>query len=142
MLDAILNIGIRVVSWVLSKLINLRYKDHFSTSGQLRDKQVVFLANVAKLITYSRTLPGYELTAGELYRTKEQQAIYLSKGLTKVKISQHQKRLAVDLNLFIDGEYRTDKKAFSPLAIYWKLLHPDNRSGYFWNWDYNHFEMI
>jgi hypothetical protein len=106
----------------------------------MRKKQSIFLLNVAKLIIWSFD-NGMELTAGEMYRTDEQQAIYLQQGKSKVQRSRHQDRLAVDLNLFVGGIYRTDKESYKPLATYWKSLHPDNVAGYDWGWDANHFEM-
>lgn len=111
------------------------------TSASLRSRQVIFLKNVAKLIEFGNLLPGYELTGGEMWRSPEQQAFYYAKGLTKTKYSKHQDRLAIDLNVFVNGIYMSDKETFKPLAEYWKKLHPDNVSGYQWNWDYNHFQM-
>jgi hypothetical protein len=49
-------------------------------------------------------------------------------------------RLAIDLNVFIAGKFRTDREAYEPLAKFWKTLHPDNVAGYDWGWDANHFE--
>jgi hypothetical protein len=49
--------------------------------------------------------------------------------------------MAIDLNLFIDGEYRTDKESYKSLAEYWKTLNPANVAGYDWNFDANHFQM-
>lgn len=106
----------------------------------LLEKQVTFLLNVSKLIQWASN-NGFQLTGGELYRTAEQQQIYLKTGLSKVLRSQHQVRLAIDLNLFIDGEFITDKERYKPLANYWKTLHLLNRCGYDWGWDANHFEM-
>jgi len=106
----------------------------------LREFQSVFLRNVASLITWAFE-NGYELTGGELLRTKEQQEIYVNKGLSKTMNSQHLKKLAIDLNLFIDGIYQTDNEAYKQLAEYWESLHPNNVAGYFWGWDANHFEM-
>ena len=106
----------------------------------LRQKQSVFLSNVAKLISWAFE-NGYELTGGELFRTAEQQAIHLANKVTKAKRSRHQDRLAIDLNLFIDGKYIRTREPFKPLAEKWKSLHPDNVAGYDWGWDANHFEM-
>ncbi len=106
----------------------------------LREKQSIFLKNVALLITWAFK-NGYELTGGELQRPEEMQEIYVKKGLSKTMDGQHLKKLAIDLNLFINGEYRTDREAFRPLAEYWKSLHPDNVSGYDWGWDIGHFQM-
>lgn len=107
----------------------------------LRQRQSIFLRNVAKLIAYAFDELGVELTGGELYRTAEQQAIHVKNGLSKVKMSRHQQRLAIDLNLFIDGKYVTETEKYKPLAEYWKSLHPENRAGYDFGWDGNHFEM-
>lgn len=107
---------------------------------KMRKKQSIFLRNVAKLITWAFE-NGYELTGGELTRTDEQQAIYRRKGLSKAVRSRHQDRLAIDLNLFINGVYQTTREPYKPLADYWKSLHPDNVAGYDWGWDANHFEM-
>lgn len=106
----------------------------------LREKQSTFIKNVAKLIIWAFE-QGYELTAGELFRTEEQQQLYLKSGKSKAQRSRHQDRLAIDLNLFIDGVYKTDKESYKPLAEYWKSLNQDNVAGYDFGWDANHFEM-
>lgn len=106
----------------------------------LLEKQKIFLLNVSKLIQWAFA-NGYELIGGELWRTEEQQKIYLEKGLSKVLRSKHQDRLAIDLCLFINGIYQTEKESYKPLATYWKSLDPCNIAGYDWGWDANHFEM-
>ena len=106
----------------------------------LNKKQSVFLQNVAKLITWAEA-NGFTLTGGELYRTDEQQDIYVRSGKSKTKRSKHQDRLAIDLNLFIDGKYITDTALYKPLAEYWKSLNSNNICGYDWGWDGGHFEM-
>ena len=106
----------------------------------LRQKQSVFLLNVSKLISWAFE-QGYELTGGELHRTEEQQAIYRKNKKSKAKRSRHQDRLAIDLNLFINGNYIRTREPYKPLAEYWKSLHSDNVAGYDWGWDANHFEM-
>jgi len=123
---------------------------------RLREKQSVFLRNVAKLIGWTFD-NGYELTAGELLRTLDQQTLYFE-GRTIKKIgsdlhlpkttrksrtmnSKHRQKLAIDLNLFVDGKYTAKKEDFKPLAEYWRSLHKDNVSGYDWGWDFNHFQM-
>lgn len=122
----------------------------------LREKQSVFISNVAKLITWAFE-NGYQLTIGEGLRTEEQQLLYFegytikklgsslhfvkSSRKTKTLKSKHLEKLAIDLNLFIDGEYQTDAKSYKELAEYWKSLDDRNDCGYFWGWDGNHFEM-
>ena len=107
----------------------------------LHQKQVLFVQNVAKLIQFAFSACEYELTAGEFYRTPEQQARDYASGLSKTLDSQHTKRLAVDFNLFINGIIQTDKSKFKVLAEFWINLHPNNKAGYFWGWDAGHFEM-
>lgn len=106
----------------------------------LREKQVVFLKNFALLIIWASE-NGYEVTAGELFRTDEQHALNVKKGTTKAKRSKHQDRLAGDLNLFLKGVYQTTREPYKALAVKWKSLHPSNVAGYDWGWDANHFEM-
>ena len=105
-----------------------------------RERQSIFAINFAKLILYAETL-NYEVTLGEVLRTPEQQEIYLKTGKSKTRNSQHLRKLAGDLFLFIGGDYQTGKEPYKPLADFWKSLHPDNVAGYDWGWDANHFEM-
>lgn len=116
----------------------------------MREKQSIFLKNVAKLILWAFE-NGYELTGGELLRTEEQHKLNVSKGISKADRSRHQDRLAIDLMLFIKGVYKTDTPSYKPLGDYWVSLHPLNRWGGDWNkngkiedekfQDGNHFEM-
>ena len=106
----------------------------------LREKQSIFLKNVASLIKWAFE-NGYELTGGELQRTRKLQEIYVNEGLSQTMNSQHLKRLAIDLFLFINGAYQTNNEAYKPLAEYWESLHPNNVAGYYWGWDANHFQM-
>ena len=122
----------------------------------MKEKQFIFIQNLAKLITWAFE-NGYQLTIGEALRTQDQQMLYFE-GLSVVKIggnthlakttrktqtlaSKHLDKLAIDLNVFINGVYRTDKESYKELAEYWKSLHPENVAGYDWGWDANHFQM-
>jgi len=67
----------------------------------LGDQQRRFLPFVARLIDYAYS-QGFELTAGELYRTPEQAALNAKSG-AGIAHSLHTQRLAVDLQLFKDG---------------------------------------
>ncbi|RLI44530.1 hypothetical protein DRO61_12055 [Candidatus Bathyarchaeota archaeon] len=122
----------------------------------MRAEQSIFLHNVAKLILWAFE-QGYELTGGELHRTEDQQQLYyygfsieetngnlyLLQGEKKTKTlnSKHKNKLAVDLNLFINGKYITEGEKFAPLAAYWSKLDRRNESGSDWNYDHNHFQM-
>jgi hypothetical protein len=99
---------------------------------EMRNKQSIFLKNFAKLILWAFD-NGFEVTAGELHRTDEQHALNVAKGISKAKRSKHQDRLAGDLNLFINGIYKTDQPSYKPLGEYWVSLHPQNR----WGGDFN-----
>ena len=124
----------------------------------LRKNQSIFALNISKLIIYAYE-SGYEITLGEAYRTKSQQYLYfegyniikLGSDLklaktdpkSKTMFSKHLKKLALDINVFKDGRLldKNDKELFKPLAEYWKSLNPNNTCGYYWGWDYNHFQM-
>lgn len=106
----------------------------------LSERQRIFMHNLGKLIIFAYE-NGIELTGGELWRPVEMQEIYFEKGLSKTMKGKHLIKLAIDLNVFIDGIYRTDAEAHKPLAEYWKSLHPENTCGYFWGWDFNHYQM-
>lgn len=105
----------------------------------LSDEQWEFLKDVSRLISYADEL-GYKLTSGELYRTPEQAEINANKGVG-IRDSLHTKRLAVDFNLFIDGNYRTDSQAHEKLGEFWEALNDKNRwGGRFSRPDGNHYE--
>ncbi len=82
---------------------------------KLSEKQRKFTLMVAELIlfAYARDM---ELTMGEAFRTDEQQDIHLRSGASRVKRSRHQDRLAVDMNLFIDGRYVREKEKYRTLG--------------------------
>ena len=94
----------------------------------LSQEQAAFLLDVCKLIQYA-TEQGWVVTGGELYRTPEQQEIYLKTGRSKTMASNHLKRCAIDLNFFKDGQLVWDKQQLAPLGQYWESLNPKNRWG-------------
>jgi hypothetical protein len=98
---------------------------------------------VCRLIAYAHE-QGFTVTGGELYRTAEQQAIYLKEGKSKTSKSQHLNRCAIDLNFFkvIDGKATMieGKENLSALGDYWISLDKKNQCGIKWGWDTNHFE--
>ena len=76
---------------------------------KLSEKQQLFTVMIASLIHFAQE-KGYRLTFGEAYRTPEQAALNAKKG-SGITNSLHTQRLAVDFNLFINGEYQTDSAA-------------------------------
>jgi len=105
------------------------------------DKQWLFLLDIAKLIQYADT-KGYKLTGGEAYRTMYQQEKYLADGLSKTLDSQHLKRLAMDFNLFIDGDIQWNlSDEWKVLGAYWESLSKENEWGGNWRFlDVPHFQ--
>ena len=103
-------------------------------------EQSAFLRDVCSLLTHAHSL-GYEVTGGELYRTSEQQMIYVKQGKSKTQNSNHLRRLAIDLYFFLDGSLVECGDELERLGHYWVGLNPLNRAGMFWQWkDTPHFE--
>ncbi len=91
-------------------------------------EQAAFLLDVTRLIQKATEL-GFVVTAGELYRTPDQQAIYFKSGQTRTMNSLHTQRRAVDLNFFVNDKLTYDKATLAPLGLYWESLHPLNSWG-------------
>ena len=106
----------------------------------LGEKQRLFTKLVAALISWAYA-NGFELTFGDAFRSAEQAAANAASG-KGIANSLHTKRLAVDLNLFVESQYQTQSEAYRPLGIYWKGLHPLCRwGGDFSKPDGNHFSL-
>ena len=91
-------------------------------------EQAAFLLDVCKLIQKATEM-GFVVTAGELYRTPEQQQIYVKTGRSRTMNSLHLQRRAVDLNFFKGGKLTYDKATLAPLGAYWESLDPLNSWG-------------
>jgi len=76
----------------------------------LREKQSKFMYMLHLLIEFAYR-NGYELTGGDLFATSGHK-----------DGSFHYRRLAIDLNLFIDGEYQETTEAHTELGEYWESL--------------------
>lgn len=94
----------------------------------LVQEQWEFLKDVSRLIIKADEL-GITLTAGEMFRTEEQQKIYFDTGKSKTMNSNHLKRLAVDFNFFIGGQLVYSHPRIDELAKYWEGLNSKNRWG-------------
>jgi hypothetical protein len=90
-------------------------------------EQAAFLLDFCKLIQHAAE-QGYTVTAGELLRTPEQQKIYVETGRSKTMNSNHIRKLAGDLNIFIKGKVCSAAE-IRPLGVFWESLHPKNRWG-------------
>ncbi|NHB96677.1 MULTISPECIES: M15 family metallopeptidase [Photorhabdus] len=104
----------------------------------LSEKQQLFTVLIAQLILWADER-GYRLTLGEAYRTPEQAKLNAQTG-KGIANSLHIQRLAIDLNLFIRGEYQTNSHAYLPLGEYWESLG-GTWGGRFSRPDGNHFSL-
>jgi len=91
-------------------------------------EQQEFLQDVALLLLEAKRL-GIGLTGGELFRTPEQQEIYLKTGKSKTSNSYHLKRLAIDFNFFIDGKLMYEHELITMLGTFWENLNVLNNWG-------------
>ena len=92
----------------------------------LGDFQRKFTFNIHLLIQFAYS-QGYELTFGEAYRTQYQQEQYFKEHKTEILHSNHLNRLAIDFNLFKDGQLLITPFDFLPLGNYWMSLNTNNR---------------
>lgn len=83
---------------------------------KLSVKQAKFASMVGRLIAFVDTLPGYSVTFGDAYRDLRATFPYQKKPRL------HSKRLAVDFNLFIEGEYQSSVTAHTPLGLFWESI--------------------
>ena len=109
----------------------------------LSTKQQLFTLCVSKLIEHAYNL-GYALTFGDAYRDPRVHGDHGVKkpGSYAAAKSVHKLRLAVDLNLFVDGQYITSSEhvAYKQLGEFWEGLDPDARWGGRFD-DANHFSF-
>ncbi len=99
----------------------------------LRETQSVFALLIGKLMVWINE-QGYELTVGDFNRPD---------GKGHMAVSNHYIRLAADLNLFVDDEYKDkDCLEWQKIGAYWEALHPLCRwGGRFTQVDLNHFSL-
>lgn len=85
----------------------------------LRQKQSKFALMVSQLISKAYEL-GYEITLGDAYRDPRLHGqLGEKKGYGHSK-SCHKLRLAIDLNLFKDGEFLTTTEGHRELGEWWE----------------------
>jgi len=94
----------------------------------LRKLQSKFAEAVGKLITFAYE-SGYEVTLGDTYPGKYKHS----------KNGKHPLGLAIDINLFKDGNYLIETSDHKLLGSYWKALG-GIWGGDFENKDGNHYE--
>lgn len=105
----------------------------------LRKTQSEFARLVPRLIDKAFEF-GYEVTLGDAYRDPRLHGqIGEKRGYGHSK-SCHKVRLAIDLNLFKDGEYLEGTAAHRELGEWWEQQHPQARWGGRFN-DGNHYSF-
>ncbi|MEQ9938726.1 M15 family metallopeptidase [Pectobacterium polonicum] len=105
----------------------------------LSEKQQRFTQMIGQLITWAKE-NGYQLTFGEAFRTSEQAKLNAKSG-AGIANSLHTQRLAVDFNLFINGQYQTQTEAYTPLGEYWESLGGSWGGRFTSRPDGNHFSL-
>ena len=87
----------------------------------IRAKQEQFAQMVAHLILMA-DLMGFGVTFGDAYRDPRVfGGMGIKKGYGRSQ-SNHKIRLAVDLNLFKDGDFLQETKDHEPLGEYWESI--------------------
>ncbi len=90
-------------------------------SSTLLTKQQLFSKMVVKLISFAH-LKGYEVTLGDAYRDPRVFGqLGERKGYGESK-SAHKLRLAIDLNIFKDGQYLQSTTDHKELGEYWESI--------------------
>jgi hypothetical protein len=96
----------------------------------LGENQEIFAQHAAALIIKAKEM-GFGVRLGEALRTPEQQKLYFNSGASKTMLSKHLLKLAIDLNLIVDGKLATAAQ-IRPLGKWWESLDPLNRWGGSW----------
>lgn len=89
---------------------------------KLGEKQRLFTRLIADLIIKAYDL-GYEISIGDAYRDPRVFGEVGEKKGYGNKSSCHKSRLAIDLNLFKDGEYLSSTKDHVALGMWWEQQH-------------------
>ncbi|MDB4575358.1 M15 family peptidase [bacterium] len=94
---------------------------------RLGQHQEAFSRDLVRLLAEAHRL-GYEVRIGEVFRTVEQQKLYIRQGRSKTMNSMHLKKCAADLHFTKDGRVCYPEE----LGKFWNALDPANSAGMFW----------
>ena len=103
----------------------------------LGDTQREFTQDVADLIQFIYD-SGYECTLGDAYRDPRSHGKMGEDKAYGRPTSAHKQRLAIDLNLFLDGKYLSTTEAHRLFGEFWEGMTQDNVWGGRFN-DGNHY---
>lgn len=100
-----------------------------TTELNLGQRQRLFMELLPRLLNFIYS-KGYEVTGGDLWAKTGHK-----------NNSNHYIRLAIDLNLFLDGKYLEKSESHLQFGKFWMSLHPLCRWGGNWDGDNNPFEF-
>ncbi|KKM72949.1 hypothetical protein LCGC14_1415450 [marine sediment metagenome] len=92
-----------------------------------RQRQCLFARCVVRLLLHAELL-GFEYNLGNTITPRDNPR------------SNHPRKRAIDINLYIDGDYQRTTEAHQPLGDFWESLDPRCRWGGRYE-DGNHYEM-
>ena len=101
----------------------------------LGEAQRQFTRLLADLILWAYS-EGFELSLGEAWRTPEQARLNAATG-KGISNSLHLDRLAIDLNLFKDGQFLTATEDHRPLGEYWEQMGKERGLPLCWGGRFN-----
>lgn len=90
----------------------------------LGEKQKLFTTLVPRLLDKAHEL-GYQVTLGDAYRDPRVFGVLGVKQGYGAAYSCHKERLAIDLNLFKDGQFLQATEDHRPLGEWWEKQHAD-----------------
>jgi peptidoglycan L-alanyl-D-glutamate endopeptidase CwlK len=108
----------------------------------LSDEQYQFAKDFSRLMWWLTKHPKVtKFTIGEVERTLYQQRRYVEQGKSWTLDSNHLKKKAGHLNVWIDGELTWEKEDLQFIGDYWESLDEKNQWGGNWkNTDTPHYE--
>ena len=108
-------------------------------ASELLKTQWAFARLTPRLIDKAHEL-GFEVTHGDAYRDPRVHGALGEKLGYGHRNSAHKNKLAVDLNLYRDGDYLETTEAHRELGEWWEMQHPLARWGGRFN-DGNHYSF-
>ena len=97
---------------------------------KLSEKQAKFAQMVSDLLSFIDIHPGCYVTFGDTYAKTGHR-----------KNSKHYRRLAIDLNLFIEGKYTHKTEDHKLFGLYWEKIGGKWGGRFRYKKDGNHYEL-
>jgi len=106
---------------------------------RLGEKQELFMKLLPRLIDKAHEL-DFKIRGGDLFRDARVHGASGVKVAYGHKNSAHKLKLAIDLNLFLDGKWQTETEQHEELGEWWESQHELCRWGGRFN-DGNHYSL-